>query len=677
MKPQKNGDRAAPVRKPGSSWLYVLFGLLLFLGGPARGQPVVKSDVFSHIDRAYHRGELDWEERIYFKVAALKDPYLLPSTLRDILREGGPVGGSFTHVMVEAAQALPMMDPVMAEQMRQLLLPPPDLTYTMEVTNPFPIRVSYSAPSQQSMAQAILNAAVTSYQVEVQNWGFWEPAIESGAVYYRYYVDDTGMGGGAYTAPYDEVLSTPRYDFYTYVVVDPLNDIDYIGAIVAHEFNHACQAAMDGAETMAFWENTATYIMSQVFPDQFFYTMAFFPEFQGYPYRPLEYHGTGNGAYEYGGALWIIFLEQLYGNNDPTWIRSIWEGSVQNSWNNEPDYFDVLRDVLQPSGGFTEMVRTFAQHRYFVGSDDDGQHLDGASEWFSGEVYKEGNYTLSDLSVINASPSSTNRPQPNGCNYIQLRVTSQPMASIRFSVSGLTGATWNVDLMRIHQGNPTTFQRMTIDAQGEASEVVNPDMGDKLVMVVCQLTGSSYDPDDQNWTARSYSYSILYEVPAPTVTAVDPSQVAQGTEAALHVHGTGFQNGAGLSVQISGGGVTVGQPVFVSATELLVQINVAASAALGSRDVVVMNPDGQYATGVGLLTITQQVVQVDGSVQTDGASPMDGGAEADAGGGGSVKGGCDCRAGAAGSKSGRIAFWLLLLLTGICLVSRLRKQGLL
>ncbi len=68
------------------------------------------------------------------------------------------------------------------------------------------------------------------------------------------------------------------------------------------------------------------------------------------------------------------------------------------------------------------------------------------------------------------------------------------------------------------------------------------------------------------------------------------------------LNGSGFQNGAGVSV--SGTGVTVSSTTFNSPSQITATINVGGSAATGTRDITVANPDAGTGTGLGLLTIT-------------------------------------------------------------------------
>jgi MYXO-CTERM domain-containing protein len=299
------------------------------------------------------------------------------------------------------------------------------------------------------------------------------------------------------------------------------------------------------------------------------------------------------------------------------------------------------------------MVRTFARYRFFVGADADGRHLQNAQNWGGAEVAKDTIWDLGNLPLLNQTPETSHRPRANGCNYIVGDINGMPLAAIEFRFSGSTNINWNVDIIKV-ANTDTTYQGMAIDGQGQGTVTESASSGDRLVMVVCQISGTGYDPDSAGGgQPGTYSYTIQYAADPPTVTSVDPNQILQGSlGVAVSVYGSNFMDGPGLSVQVSGAGVAVTQPVFVSETELRVQMNVEAAAALGPRDVVVTNPDGQSAVGQGILTIVDEITQQDAGVG-------DGGAGSDAGYPSSgPRGGCNCKVASPNSSS----VWVLLFL---------------
>jgi MYXO-CTERM domain-containing protein len=611
------------------------------------------------IDSAYASGSITEGQRLYYRVAAVKAPHLLPARFAGSASSGAPRVRSHFRVMLEAFRALGRVAPELRGPLQSLLLPPPDLAYTLDSTTLYPIRVSYALPSLAAKAQRVLEVAEIAYQTEVLDWGFWEPPIEPGAGLYRFYVEDAG-GAAGYTAPYLENDATPHLDAFSYIVIDPSLDDVYLDTTVVHEFNHACQCAMDYGERVAFMENTASYVEAEIFPEGWWYTVATFPYFQSKPWRPLEYKATPTDIYEYGGALWVHFLAYLYGNEDPRWVRQIWEGTVQNGPINEPDYFDALDDMLGGVGGLAESIKTFSEYRYFIGADDDGQHLPGASEWWDSEVWRTATLSTLQLPVRDAAPAdSSTRPMPNGCNYIVLEVSSAQDWPLRFGFRGDAGLRWFVNVMQVAQGQTTESAELTVDASGQGQLSLDVNALDEAVLVVCHLGQEGYDPDQHAWVAGGYHYTIEYDIPAPTVTGVSPDRIAQGAHGvSLSVFGTGFVQDPELAVSLSGNRVALAFEEYVSDQELRVTVTVTPDAELGPRSITVTNPGGSAGVGPGLLTIVSPGELPDAGPD-GGTTPADPGP------------GCGCQAGGADPSPGL----LLLLGVGLWLGGRRRRSA--
>jgi hypothetical protein len=97
----------------------------------------------------------------------------------------------------------------------------------------------------------------------------------------------------------------------------------------------------------------------------------------------------------------------------------------------------------------------------------------------------------------------------------------------------------------------------------------------------------------------------------PVVTTVAPLSSNQDT-ANLNVviTGTGFVTGA--IANFGGAGITVNSTTYTSATSLTANIAIAANATLGTRDVVVTNPDGGLYTREDIFTVAQPLYTTPG-----------------------------------------------------------------
>ena len=89
----------------------------------------------------------------------------------------------------------------------------------------------------------------------------------------------------------------------------------------------------------------------------------------------------------------------------------------------------------------------------------------------------------------------------------------------------------------------------------------------------------------------------------PTVVSVAPASRPRGTtNQVVVITGTGFASGAVAS--FSGAGITINSTTFTSATQITVNISIAAGAAPGARDVTVTNTNGGADTRTGAFTVT-------------------------------------------------------------------------
>lgn len=559
------------------------------------------SEPLDAIDKAYSAGQISYEQRIVYRLAAVRGSPLLPEAFRQT--SSMRTTRCYSPITIASHQALPRLSVNAANQVRALLGPPPDPPYSVESAEPFPIRVSYSDPALADRAQRVLEAAETSFERQVTEIGFRAPPIDPAQQVYRFYLGDA-EGAAGYTSPYATVDDTPHSDAYSFIVIDTSLDGFDLDVTTTHEFNHACQLSMDAEEIIAFFENTATFMEGQVFPSALPYVAATFPYFQSQPHRPLEYMSMfDSDLYEYGGSLFATFLVETYGDNDPRFLAEVWTATMQEDENNEPDYFDVLDDRLEDDGGMRGVAKAFAESRFFIGEDDDGRHLQHASNWNGSEVERVATWSLNQLPLVDQGPSgSATKPLPNGCNYIVLR-TGQSPPPLQFTFSGAPDVPWSVGLLEL--GNPTSTPRheVAIDPDGKGELLVEPGDFEGLVAIVCQLGHDGYDPDARAWLPAGYSYGFDYGYPAPVVSGVTPPQIERGAhDVTLTIKGSGFTDDEGLEVGVVGGDVKMWVEEVLEET-LVVRASAPPSIPLGLRDIIVTNPGGKSGVGVGLLTV--------------------------------------------------------------------------
>ena len=137
--------------------------------------------VFELIDRAYRRGEISYGRKLYYRVAALKAPELLPEAWQRALPVFSDKAGCMTPVIVDALHDFPLIEKQTRTDIKNLLAPPPDFAYWVETTTPYPVRVSYNLPEEEALADSVLNAMSFAYDKVVGDMGYWVPPIEPGA----------------------------------------------------------------------------------------------------------------------------------------------------------------------------------------------------------------------------------------------------------------------------------------------------------------------------------------------------------------------------------------------------------------------------------------------------------------------------------------------------------------
>lgn len=570
--------------------------------------------IFDELESRAQTGRIDAQEREILRVTAVRHPDLLPADLKQAqLLERDVVGTErLTSVLFEAVQrARTSTD--LRPPLRRLLAPPADLANVLESTT-FPLRVSYSSSANAAMAQQVLEATEHSWQVMTSQWGFPSPIIEWGTEKYRVYVDDTGWGGGAYTAPYEYHGAGDRSACYSYIVIDDQNPSYVVDSTMAHELNHAMQATLDCMEIATFMENTSTYIMSQVYPEALWETTAYMDYFQEVPWRALDYmNQQQSDGYEYGGALFATFLAESYAPpaGGPVLLRQIWEAAMQ-PWPteegvdyNEPDYYDAIEEVAPAQGGPPEMryvLLDFCEARFFVGSRNDNLHLDRAFEY--PDVTITAALSEDRLPATAVTPQPFQQPAPYGTNLISIQRSRNNREKLRLRFDGDDQSRWAVRV--VSHGGPGALLRdeFLLDRETWTGElVIDDEIHSDLLVIVGNLGTETYDPDDREWPTSSYQLEIDQVFAPAVVNEIDPAELKAGTRAFVRLIGSGFVDGDAFDIVFEEDDLIVREVVTVNATEVEIDVDIDDDAAAGARTLIVTNGDGTRVTVPGMFKI--------------------------------------------------------------------------
>lgn len=570
--------------------------------------------VLQVIDQQLGRGEIDLRTRHLYRVAALKRPSRLTPALRKLLhrRPAGP-WRSGTHI-TRAAWRWVQDNNAWHGELHRLLQPPPDKQFVID-SDILPLRVSYSEPNHSGVAASVLASAEHSWLTEVDDYGFLAPPIEPGTERFRMYVEAAGAGTAGYLMPYDPNPATSWDDCFSYIVIDPSSSGDLFG-VVAHEMSHATQAAMDCGEISTFWENTSTYIMSQVYPDSWDYTLYTMAYFQQSPWRPLDHMAPGaDPFYEYGGALLLLYLTDTYaapGEGGPM-VAEIWTATMQdaNADFNEPDYFDAIATVVGSRGGatdFDDIFMDFSEARYFVGDRDDGQHIRDAHTYYDAEVTLAARHWSSSLPVINGYVEEDKWPEEYGVAYVLLDLAGRYPYGLNIRFNGSDRTRWRVRLLRHGGGLETIRTDMELTPESFDGELtLAPSDHPKILLMAASLGPPGWEPESSSPRKYLFLYDIEPVLPPISVSNLTPTPVEQGWMALpMELHGDGFVDGAGFAVTFDDPGLHVAAINTVDPTRIAFLLAVDRHTVVGPHDVVVTNRDGTQAKGLGLLTVVER-----------------------------------------------------------------------
>jgi len=607
--------------------------LWIALSTPAAPAATHHPGVVEVIDQRHARGKIDARTRHLYRVATLKRPDLLPPALRGLVtRRATTPWRSGTHI-TRSAWRWVQDNQAWHGELHRLLLPPPDRPYVLD-SDILPLRVSYSDTSHAAIAAVVLDAAEHSWLTEVDDYGFWEPPIEPGTERYRVYIEGAGPTAAGYLMPYESNPATSWADCFSYIVIDPSGG-DLTG-VVAHEMSHATQAAMDCEEITTFWENTSTYIMSQVYStawDYTLYTMAFF---QSDPWRPLDYMlPSAAPFYEYGGALLLLYLTDTYAapGEGGAMTAEIWAAAMQDADAdfNEPDYFDAIATVVGSRGGatdFDDIFVDFSEARYFVGERDDGQHITDAHTYYGAEVTLAARHWASSLPVLTGYVEEEMWPEEYGVAYVRLDLGGRYPYGLKLRFDGSDRTRWRVRLVRHGGGLTTTRTDLDLTPETFTGELTLPPSDHpELLLLAASLGPPGWDPDSSSTRSYLFVYDIEPVLPPLSIWGLDPTPLEAGWMALpMELHGDGFADGAAFDVAFDHPGLHVAAVNTVDPTRVSFILSVSRDVPPGPYNVVVTNRDGVQATGADLLTVVEK-----GALTTPDPDPP-------------PKEGCGCRA---------------------------------
>ncbi|MGM0597312.1 MAG: DUF6055 domain-containing protein [Myxococcota bacterium] len=475
-----------------------------------------------------------------------------------------------------------------------------------------PLRVYYDPiENSETEAQNLLEAAELGWQVQINDFGFYEPPVVTPENRYRIYFTDAS-GASGYCAPVGGYPETEWDDCISYIVIDNTLPPAHVADTVIHELNHSMQVAMDCLEPSAFLENTAVYMQYAVNENSINYIAPYMSsQFQNYPAKSLC-EGDTTSSYMYGGYIWPLYLAEIYGEGpqDAVFIRQIWEKAMQESGftENTIHYLEAIDTQLQATSGanFHEAYHGFRRAQYFV---DDNYSAFMSTLPFS-EIISPAVPLVDTLTMQGEehlySPDEIHHPFPYGANYYLLQNPDNIQRNLKIEMLNINDNPWTLQLIEI-DGE----KHKLVNSDSTRVLVFDPSSGSDFLLIVSQLAREDFNPANLPFSGSDYTLQMGYEVPLPLITLLTPVQIQQGETKTIKIYGSNFQEE--LELALSNSPKIEIQEITLVNGVINAVISVDTDSPAGFRNLEVVNSDGGSYTFENALEVTVREKSDNGS----------------------------------------------------------------
>ncbi len=217
----------------------------------------------------------------------------------------------------------------------------------------YPMRLHYSASTSPERVTRLIEILDRAWENQVLGMGFDEPPtdrLRGGDSKYDIYL--TAVFNESAITISEESDGPDANDVRPSFILMDVNTAQVDEQVVLeHEFQHALQFGIDSEASLFLFEASAVYMETLAYPETLNYEEVLI-DYQSWPNAPFFTDGikwqdeTGViSYYEYGGFLFLMYLDETFGEGDGSFIATLWKRG-QNSVEgiNEPDFLDVLVD---------------------------------------------------------------------------------------------------------------------------------------------------------------------------------------------------------------------------------------------------------------------------------------------------------------------------------------------
>ena len=347
-----------------------------------------------------------------------------------------------------------------------------------------PVRCHWEEEAHAGYCDEILAGVESAWTAQVDEQGWPEPILDEDGLL-DVYVSSEGGTAYAYGPWEDADPDDGRMGTAAYIVIDPdfAAETD-IGWTMLHEFNHVLQYSIDFTEPRyVAWEGTAT--ATEWWSDRSLWRLDdYIVDFQSQPWVGLlgdgwmleEEYGVGS-LYEYGAALWLLFLDYRTADRAGTAGRDLWLNGAQDGWDNEPDFVDSMGMQFED---WTEGWLEFAITRAAVGTDDTPIW---ASQYSDPEFAIRVEETI-DFAELPVTVTPEHSPIQTGAVY--WAITGVPYGEeIRAAADGDDSVTWAVIA---HEGGYGAWK--------ESGRLEHKGRGGEVIVGAVNLGSTGFDSDE-------------------------------------------------------------------------------------------------------------------------------------------------------------------------------------